>query len=60
MTFINVFIMFIFFLSQDFKDIFSDEIPNRLPHIKGIKCQIDLVLGALYQIFKPIKVMLRR
>jgi hypothetical protein len=47
-------------LLQDCKDIFPDEIPNRLPHIKGIKCQIALVLGALYLIVKPIKVILIR
>jgi hypothetical protein len=37
-------------LLQDFKDIFPDENPNMLPYFKGIKCQIDLVLGALYLI----------
>jgi hypothetical protein len=49
-----------FSLLQDFKNIFPDEIPNRLPHIKGIKGQIDLVLGTLYLIVKPIEVILRR
>jgi hypothetical protein len=31
---------------QEFKDIFSAEIPPRLPHLREIEHQIDLILGA--------------
>jgi hypothetical protein len=33
-------------LLQEFKDIFPAEIPPRLPHLRGIEYQIDLILGA--------------
>jgi hypothetical protein len=33
-----------FFLLQDFKDIFPDEIPSGLSPIQGIEHQIDIVL----------------
>jgi len=35
------------FLSQGFKDIFSNAIPSGLPPIRGIEHQIDLVYRAL-------------
>jgi len=44
MTLIIVFLMFMFFLLQDFKDIFPDEIPSGLSPIQGIEHQIDIVL----------------
>jgi hypothetical protein len=34
------------FLLQEFKDVFSDDIPSGLPPIRGIEHQIDFVLGA--------------
>ncbi|GKV47177.1 hypothetical protein SLEP1_g54096 [Rubroshorea leprosula] len=33
-------------LLQDFKDAFPEDIPNGLPPIRGIKHQIDFILGA--------------
>ncbi|XP_075111308.1 uncharacterized protein LOC107772206 isoform X2 [Nicotiana tabacum] len=33
-------------LLQEFKDIFPEDVPNRLPPIRGIEHQIDLILGA--------------
>jgi hypothetical protein len=33
-------------LLQEFKDIFPAEIPPRLPPLRGIEHQIDLILGA--------------
>ena len=33
-------------LLQEFDDVFSEEIPNGLPPIRGIEHQIDFVLGA--------------
>ncbi|GKV13634.1 hypothetical protein SLEP1_g24622 [Rubroshorea leprosula] len=33
-------------LLQDFKDVFPDDVPNGLPPVRGIKHQIDFILGA--------------
>jgi hypothetical protein len=33
-------------LLQDFEDVFPQETPARLPPIRGIEHQIDLILGA--------------
>jgi hypothetical protein len=46
MTLITSFLVFIFFLLQDFKDIFPEEIPSRLPPIGGIEHQIDFISRA--------------
>jgi hypothetical protein len=32
-------------LLQEFKDVFPDEIPPRLPPLRGIEHEIDLILG---------------
>jgi hypothetical protein len=34
-------------LLQEFKDVFPTEIPLRLPPLRGIEHQIDLILGAM-------------
>jgi len=34
-------------LLKEFNDVFHDEISRRLPHIKGIKYQIDLVPNSI-------------
>jgi hypothetical protein len=34
-------------LLQEFKDVFSSEIPLGLPHLRGIEHQIDLIRGAI-------------
>ena len=36
----------IVFLLQEFEDVFSEEIPKGLPHIRGIEHQIDFVPDA--------------
>ena len=33
-------------LLQEFEDVFPEEIPKGLPHIRGIEHQIDFVLGS--------------
>ena len=33
-------------LLQDFDDLFPDDIPSRLPPLRGIKHQLDFVPGA--------------
>ena len=33
-------------LLQEYEDVFPNDIPSGLPHIRGIEHQIDFVLGA--------------
>ena len=33
-------------LLQDYDDVFPEEVPHKLPPLRGIKHQIDFVLGA--------------
>ena len=47
MNLILVFLVFVFFLLQDYKYIFPDEIPSGLSPIRGTEHQIDLVPEAI-------------
>jgi hypothetical protein len=47
MNLILVFLVFVFFLLQDYKYIFSDEIPSGLSPIRGTEHQINLISEAI-------------
>jgi hypothetical protein len=41
------FLVFVFFLLQNYKEIFPDKVPSRLPPIKRIEHQIDFIPGVI-------------
>ena len=47
-------------LLQEFDDVFTEQIPDGLPPIRGIEHQIDFIPGASYLIDHPTEVILRR
>jgi hypothetical protein len=39
----SLFLVWLFFLLQEFKDVFPEKMPNELPPIRGIEHQIDFI-----------------